>query len=102
MDYREGMAILRAAQLHAPAIVRYAGGYHVFSRTRLISSGASVEAALDAGGFLPPAPSTALHFTAVDFSVMLGSDNQAIARTKTMARRIANALNEYVPGERDF
>jgi hypothetical protein len=102
MDYREGMDILRSAQLHAPAIVRYAGAYHVFSRTALISSGASIHAALDAGGFLPARPSNALHFTSVEFSVMLGDDNQAIARTKTMARRIANALNEYVPGERDF
>lgn len=102
MDYREGMQILRAAGLHAPAIVFKDGGYHVFSRTSLVSSGASIEGALDAGGFLVAENAPRLIFVAVDYNVMVGGDNQAVARTKTMAQRIANALNEYIPGDRDF
>jgi hypothetical protein len=102
MDYREGMQILRAAGLHAPAIVQLDGYYHVFSRTQLISGGASIEDALDAGGFLVAENAPRLIFVAVDYNVMIGDDNQAVARTKTMAQRIANALNEYIPGDRDF
>lgn len=102
MDYREGMQILRAAGLHAPALVFKDGGYHVFSRTALISSGASIEDALDAGGFLVAENAPSLIFVAVDYNVMIGDDNQAVARTKTMAQRIANALNEYIPGDRDY
>lgn len=102
MDYREGMQVLRAAGVHAPAIVQMNGGYHVFSRTKLLSSGASIYDALELGGFLVAENAPSLIFVAVDYNVMIGDDNQAVARTKTMAQRIANALNEYIPGERGF
>lgn len=100
MDWREGMQVLRDARLFAPAIVRYAGGFHVFTRTRLVSSGESIEAALDAGGFLDANNPPSTIFVASDFNVIEGEVTVAITRSKTMARRIANALNEYIPGDR--
>jgi hypothetical protein len=102
MDYREGMQILRDARLFAPAIVRYAGGYHVFSRTELISSGPTVREAVAAGGFLTAENPPATIFVSVDYNVIAGEESVAIARSKNMAKRIANALNEYIPGDRKF
>ena len=100
MDYREGMQVLRAARLHAPAIVRHRGDYHVFSRTALVSSGASIREALDNGGFLVAENSPTMIFAAHDYEVSQGPERVALAFSKTMAKRIANALNEYVPGDR--
>jgi hypothetical protein len=100
MDYREGMQVLRAARLHAPSIVRYAGKYHVFSRTRLISSGPSIFEALDSGGLLVPENSPTNIFAAHDYEIRQGPERVALAFSKTMAQRIANALNEYIPGDR--
>ena len=100
MDWREGMQVLRDARLFAPAIVRYAGAFHVFTRTRLVSSGATIEDALDAGGFLNAANPVQTIFIPSDFNVIFGEETVAITKSKTMARRIANALNEYIPGDR--
>lgn len=100
MDYREGMQILRAAGLHAPALVHFNGFYHVFSRTKLISSGPSVDEALDAGGFLVAENAPRDLFVAFDEEVVRSGVVEARAKSKTMAQRIANALNEYIPGKR--
>ena len=102
MDYREGMQVLRAARLHAPAIVQTSGIYHVFSRTKLISSGASVYDALEAGGFLVPENAPTFVFTSYKNDILLGAEKQAVAKSGKMAQRIANALNEYIPGKRGF
>lgn len=100
MDYREGMQVLRAARLHAPAIVRHQGAYHVFSRTKLVSSGASIYDALEAGGLLVPENAPSNIFASHDFEIRQGPVRVALAMSKTMAKRIANALNEYIPGDR--
>jgi hypothetical protein len=100
MDYREAMQVLRAARLHAPAIVRHAGAYHVFSRTKLVSSGSSIYEALESGGLLVPDNAPTNIFAAHDFEVRQGPERVALAMSKTMAARIANALNEYIPGDR--
>lgn len=102
MDYREGMQILRTARLFAPSIIQLNGHYHVCSRTKIISSGASVYDALEAGGFLVPGNAPTLVFTAYKHDVILGEEKQAVAKSSTMAQRIANALNEYIPGKRGF
>ena len=102
MDYREGMQVLRAARLHAPAIVRHEGAYHVFSRTALVSSGVSIHDALERGGFLVAENAPTMLFAAHNFNVIYGSENIAVVKSKTMAARIANALNEYIPGDRGF
>jgi hypothetical protein len=100
MDYREGMQVLRAARLHAPAIVRYGGAYHVFSRTALVSSGSNIYDALERGGFLVAENAPTMIFTAHNYQVSHGPEKVALAYSKTMAKRIANALNEYIPGDR--
>lgn len=100
MDYREGMQVLREARLFAPAIVQMYGGYHVFSRTKLISSGASIIEALDAGGFLPRPEIRMPVFTAEGVTVVYKGVLVATAYSNNMAIRIANALNEYVAGAR--
>ena len=103
MEYAEGMQILRELRVFAPAIVVYQGGYHVFSRTALQSSGATVEAALQAGGFvLPPGWRRKPLFVAVDHNVVRNNERVAVALSKTMAKRIANALNDYSAGDRNF
>lgn len=101
MDYREGMQILRSHHLHAPAIVRFFGGYHIFSRTQRISYGTTIEDALRAGGFLP-APHPPDPFVAEGHDVRWKSKPVCKAENKTLAQRIANALNEYVPGKRNY
>jgi hypothetical protein len=41
---------------------------------------------------------TPARFVAVKVAVMQGAERVAVARSKTMAKRIANALNRYTPG----
>lgn len=103
MEYREAMQILRARQIHAPSIIHLPGvkGYYVFSRTMKLSYGETIEDAMRAGGFLP-----AMHppdpFVAEDTAVRWRSRPVCQAENKTLAQRIANALNEYVPGKRGY
>jgi hypothetical protein len=97
------MQILRELRVFAPAIVSYQGGYHVFSRTAIQSSGPTVEAALAAGRFvLPPGWRSRPLFVAVGANVVRSNENVCVARSKAMAARIANALNEYIAGDRGF
>lgn len=100
MDYREGMQVLREARVFAPALVQYGGGYHVFTRTKLVSSGATIIDALKAGGFLPRPDLRMAVFVAKDLIVVYKGVPVATAQSKNMAVRIANALNEYVAGDR--
>ncbi len=41
-------------------------------------------------------------FVAIEKNVMRGSDNWAVARSRTFAKRIANALNHYNPNEKGY
>ena len=103
IEYREAMQILRARQVHAPAIVHVPGmaGYFIFSRTKIVCRGLTIEEALEAGGFLP-APHLPDPFVAEDLSVRWKSKPVCTAENRTLAQRIANALNEYVPGKRSY
>lgn len=47
----------------------------------------------------PPAP---LKFVQIGTGIMLGALCVATARSVTMARRIVNALNRYIPNERGY
>lgn len=101
-DYIHAMQILRNWKVHAPALVYYNHRYHVFTRTVKISSGETIEAALEAGGYIPPAPPPAPLFVAVGNNIVKGDETVGSGRSKTMALRIANALNEYTPGDRGY
>lgn len=48
----------------------------------------------------PKAAST--RFTHVGAKIVMGSEEVARARSLTMAKRIANALNHYVPGPKGY
>ena len=100
MDYREGIQVLREARVFAPALVHFRGAYHVFSRTKLISSGRSIIEALDAGGFLPRPERRLAVFAAEGLVVVYKGVTVATTQSKNMAVRIANALNEYAAGDR--
>jgi hypothetical protein len=104
MEYRKAMQILREWRLYAPALVLHGGVWHVISRASVQSSGPTIEDALDAGGFLPPRENNHSPplFVAVGLNIIQGDNGIASARSKTMAQRIANALNEYIPGDRGF
>jgi hypothetical protein len=101
-DYGHAMQILRDARLFAPSLVFLDGRYHVFTRTVALGSGATIEDALQAAGFLPPTAAPSVLFVAVGSNIVRDRDNVAVARSRTMAIRIANALNEYIPGDRGY
>jgi hypothetical protein len=102
MDYHEAMQILRAHQVQSPAIVHLPGttGYHIFSRTRRLSYGATIYDALRAGGFLIPPTHPPHPFVHDGLQVHWRSRPVCTAASKTLAQRIANALNEYIPGKK--
>jgi hypothetical protein len=111
IEWAEGMEILREWRLFSPSIVLHGGMWHIFSRTALQSSGSTIDAALRAGGFIPRREVRArLLYVAEGKTVKLGERLIAVAETETratadsatLAKRIANALNEYIPGDRGF
>jgi hypothetical protein len=103
MDYQHAMNILQAARVYRPAVVSLGDAFHVFSRTELLGSGATIEAAMRASGHYPAKPRTDLEpFAAVGTSVMQGTTSICVARSYNSAMRIANALNEYIPSKRGF
>jgi hypothetical protein len=102
MDYREAMDILRDAEVHAPAIVRYEGAFHIFSRTEFVASGQSIADAMRAGGYIPPPARRLPMFVANGCNVIRADESICLCRSTTMAKRIAQALNEYVPGDRGY
>jgi hypothetical protein len=102
MDYTKAMQILRTHQVEAPAIVQHSETrrFYVYSGMKQISFGATVEDALRAGGFLIP-PAHPIHpFVHEGLLVHWRSRLVCTAASKTLAQRIANALNEYIPGKR--
>lgn len=103
IDYRHAMQILRDAQMFSPAIVMFGGRYHIFSRTHLLASGQTITEALTAGEFLPaPVGQAPPSFSAKGVDIFQGEGVVAQARSVTMAKRIVNALNEYVPSWRKY
>jgi hypothetical protein len=105
MTYDEAIQVMQDARLHCPALVCYGDSYHVFSRTRLLGSGNSYEAALTAAKLLPRKPRRAFDavlFNAVGVQVVRGNLPVCTARTPNMALRIAHALNRYTPNDRGF
>jgi hypothetical protein len=103
IGYAEGLQILREWRVHQPAIVLVDGLYRVCSRTAVEGSGSTVEDALKAAGYIPRrGPSTYPPFLAVNDAVIQEGKLVCTAKSKTVALRIANALNEYIPGDRGF
>jgi hypothetical protein len=102
MDYRFAMDILRDAEVHGAAIVRFGDGFHIFSRTELLASGQTISDAMRAGGYIPPPPRRLPLFMAKGCNVIRGDERICQCRSANMAKRVANALNDYAPGDRRY
>lgn len=102
MDNVRAVQILRDAGTYMPAVVPYMGGYRIYSGLTLVGSGTTIDAAMDAWreslpkGHAPPLP---MYF-ADGQAVMRKEGLVATAISKTVATRIANALNAYMPNRR--
>lgn len=104
MDNKRAMHLLIQAQVYMPAVVpgRAADGWLVFSATREIGRGATIDEAMEAAiaaGHIPELPPRPV-FLASQYSVVRLGSVVATTSSKTMAQRIANALNLYNPNER--
>jgi len=104
MSYEEALHIMQRARVITPALIRYGTTYHVFSRTRLLGSGETYEAALRAAKLypLPPSRKSTLLFGVEDTDVFRGEQFVCSARSHNIARRIAAALNAYTPSDRGY
>lgn len=105
MNHRRAIEVLKEARIFCPAVVPDLGrgGYIVFSAMKVLGQGETIDAAMDharAQGYiqvkrgLPP-------FREDGVSVVRLDEVVATARSRNMAIRIANALNEYQPDERN-
>lgn len=103
-DRRHALDLLRGAAVFEPSIVPgvVGGGFYVFSAMTVLGHGATIHDAMVAAGFWPPVKAAVPHFVRVDKEIWRGNEVVAEAKSSTMARRIANALNEYIPGDRGF
>jgi hypothetical protein len=103
MDYQHAINLLHEARVYRPAVVELGGTFHVFSRTELLGSGATIERAMRASGHYPlKARASPGIFSVAGTNVMQGDVSVCVARSRNTATRIANALNEYQPSPRGF
>jgi hypothetical protein len=104
MDNRKALRLLTEAGVYLPSVVPGlgVGGFYVFSSMLEIGHGETIEAALqDArrrGGF-PDVPAFPPYW-ATKNEVLRSGAVVAVAKSGTMAQRIANALNLYNPDAR--
>lgn len=106
MDNKRALHILNQAQVYLPAVVPGLGrgGFYLFSAMRVLGQGETIDdalvAAIAAGNLadIPPRPI----FIANGREVSRLGSLVATAASRTMAARIANALNLYNPNERGF
>jgi hypothetical protein len=100
------MQLLQKAGIYMPSVVPGLGhgGFYVFSGAMTLGHGQTIQAAMEDAGLWPlPADLAARPlFSAEGYDVQYGSQQIAIAKSKTLAKRIANALNAYSPNERGF
>src|SRR5437660_11334736 len=101
MDNLKALRILHSSQVYLPSVVPGlgGGGYYIFSSMRVLAHASTIEEAMVKGGFLPPKFPVAPAFVAHDLDVVRAGAGLATAEFKTVARRIANALNAYAPNE---
>ncbi len=102
MVHRRAIELLTEAEVFCPAVVPdlVRGGFIVFSAMRILGRGQTIEDAVkDARKQIPPTPGRP-RFHGDKFNVMLRDEVVCIAKSRTYADRIANALNVYNPNER--
>ena len=104
MTHRRAIELLTNARIPFPAVVPCGTGqeqYHVYGGVHLLGKGLTIADAMENAKYywgnavrLPP-------FIAEDYTVVRSGEVEATAKSKTMAMRIANALNVYNTDERD-
>lgn len=104
MTHRRAMELLAQAQVFFPAVVpRWGGGgFLIFSALQLLGEGETIDAALAdarARGSIPTLPPHPV-FRGNGKDVTLRGESVAVAKSRSFADRIANALNVYNPNER--
>jgi hypothetical protein len=100
VKYEDAIKVMQEARVRSPALVLYGGNCHAFSQTQLLGSGKTYAGALRAAKLLPrQPPREAVLYVNIDCTVLRGTENICVARTRNTAHRIANALNAYVPNE---
>jgi hypothetical protein len=102
MQHRRAIELLTEAQVFCPAVVPdlVHGGFIVFSAMRVLGRGLTLEDAMKAAwANIPPSPGRP-RFTGEKFNVVLRGEVVCVAKSRTYADRIANALNLYNPNER--
>ena len=106
LDHRRALNLLFEAQVYAPAIVPDLtnGGFVVFSLGRYLGGGKTLEDALADARVRGNIPDLAPRpmFWAEGKTVTRRGEVVASCSSRTMAARIANALNQYNPNERGF
>ena len=100
MDNIRAVQILRDAGTWLPAVIPFAGGYRIYSGYEVIGSGATVDAAMDSARRVLPAVPPVPIFYSEGLEVKRVEGWVATARSKAVAERIANALNQYMPDRR--
>lgn len=104
MIHRRAIELLKQAGVFCPAVVPdpARGGYSVYSAMKVLGSGATIEAALAEGqrrGLIDPfRPLPSFQYDGV--TVVWDRGVVATCVSRSMAERIANALNQYAPNER--
>jgi hypothetical protein len=102
MQHRRAVELLSEAQVFMPAVVPdlVNGGFIVFSAMRILGRGSTIQDAMRAAWRnIPPSPGRP-RFEGDKFNVMLRGEVVCVAKSRTYADRIANALNLYNPNER--
>ena len=102
MVHRRAIEILIEAEVFSPAVVPdlVHGGFIVFSALRVLGRGATIDEAMrNARNNIPPSPGRPV-FKGDKYNVTLRDEVVAVAKSRTYADRIANALNQYNPNER--
>lgn len=104
LDIRRALQLLIQAQVYAPAVVPGLGrgGFYVFSSAKMLGHGETIEDALadaKAKGHIPDLAPRPMFLTDGK-NILRRGEVVATANSRTLAARIANALNVYNPNER--
>ena len=100
MTQRRAIEILMAARLPYPAVIPEDGGFAIYSGFRKLATGTTVQLAMMAAKEYWKDVVRLPIFQPDGLMVVRAGVVEATAKSKTMAMRIANALNQYNPGER--
>ena len=102
MVHRRALELLVEARVFCPAVVPDLahGGFIVFSAMRVLGRGATIDDAMRSARENIPASPGRPRYEGDKYNVVLRDEVVCVAKSRTYADRIANALNLYNPNER--